>query len=94
MEQNVKRLQTLRESQAQFRSAGQVSALMVFATHYDSRIARGAYDDFQPAVPASMEAFVLGLIGFIFGGGIVHVTGHQMRRGRFRKGGAIQTTTA
>ena len=64
------------------------SALATFATHYDTRIARGAYADFEPAVPTSPEALALGLFGFVFGGGVVHVTGHQMRRRRLRRGPA------
>ena len=71
-----------------FASEGAIARLATFATHYDSRIARGAYGDFEPAIPTSPEALALGLFGFVFGGGVVHVTGHQMRRRRLRNGPA------
>ena len=89
---NVLRLQTLREAQAQFRSEGQIAGLVTFATHYDARIARGAFDEFAPAVPTSPEAFVLGAIGFLFGGGVVTMTGHQVRRSRRRRELGPETT--
>ena len=80
-----------RDAQAAFRSEGPVARLATFATHYDQRIARGAYADFEPAVPTSPEALVLGLVGFLFGGGVVHMTGHQVRRRRPRE---LSRTTA
>lgn len=84
MQDNVKRLETLRDTQATFRSEGPVARLTTFATHYDNRIARGAWSDFAPAVPVSAEAFVLGLLGFLIGGGAVHVAGRPFRRRRLR----------
>ena len=77
---DVRRLQSLRETQAEFRTEGPVARLATLVTHYDSTVARGAFSDFEPAVPASPEAFVLGLVGFLFGGGIVHMAGRPMRR--------------
>lgn len=94
MQDNVARLEALRNTQAQFRGEGAVARLMTFVTHYDSRVARGAYGDFEPAVPASPEAFVLGILGFVFGGGIVHLTGHRFRRGRLRRTPAVEETAA
>ncbi len=91
-QENVMRLENLRGAQAEFRGEGQVAALMTFVTHYDSRIAKGAFDAFAPAVPTSPEAFVLGVVGFLFGGGIVTLTGHRMRR-RLRRRERAQTTT-
>ena len=81
----------LRETQAAFRDEGAIARLATLATHYDSRIARGAYGDFQPAIPTSPEALALGLFGFVFGGGVVHVTGHQMRRRRLTRAPAGTT---
>lgn len=83
---DVGRLSRLREAQVDFRSDGPGARLATFVTHYDERIARGTYAEFKPAVPTSVEAFVLGALGFLFGGGIVHLTGHQMRRGRLQRG--------
>jgi hypothetical protein len=76
----VARLHALREQQTAFRDAGPVARLVEFATRCDARVARGTWTDFQPAVPTSPEAVVLGLIGFLIGGGAVHVAGRPFRR--------------
>ncbi len=93
MEENVQRLQTLREAQTAFRSEGPVARLGTFVTHYDQRIARGAWSDFEPAVPTSPEAFVIGLLGFLIGGGAMHVAGRPDRRRRPREVHPIQSAT-
>ena len=80
IQDTVHRLQNLREAQAQFRGDGPVGRIATLVTHYDSRIARGTLNDYQPAVPTSPEAFVLGAVGFLFGGGMVHMAGRPLRR--------------
>ena len=80
MRENIGRLGDLRATQEQFRGEGPIARLGTFATHYDSVIARGAFGDFKPALPTSPEALGLGLFGFIFGGGIVHMAGRPLRR--------------
>ena len=85
MQDDVARLANLRAAQAAFREEGPVARLATFVTHYDGRIARGAYSDFEPAVPTSPEALGLGLVGFLFGGGVVHLTSQQVRRRRPRR---------
>lgn len=82
IQDDIARLANLRETQAAFKSEGPIARIATFATHYDQRIARGAYNDFEPAVPTSPEALALGLFGFVFGGGVIHLTGHQVRRRR------------
>ena len=84
MAANVERLGLLRDAQARFGSDGPVTRLFTFATHYDGRIARGAFRDFGPAVPVSAEAFVLGLIGFLVGGSVAHLMGRPFRGRRAR----------
>jgi hypothetical protein len=80
MRDEIARLAMLREAQADFRAQAPVARLVTFATHFDQRVARGAWSDFEPAVPTSGEAFVLGLIGFLIGGGSVHVASRPFRR--------------
>ncbi len=77
---NLARLQSLREAQAQLRTDGPVSQYATLLTHFDSRIAQGALGDFSPAVPTTPQGFVFGLIGFVFGGGVVHMAGRPLRR--------------
>ena len=89
IQDDVIRLANLREAQAAFKDEGPMRQIMTFATHYDQRVARGAYNDFAPAVPTSPEALALGLFGFVFGGGVVHLTGHQVRRRRRIPAGTV-----
>ena len=84
MADDVERLGQLREAQAHLASDGPVARLLTFATHYDGRIARGAFRDFEPAVPVTAEAFVLGLVGFLVGGGLAHLVGRPFRGRRSR----------
>lgn len=86
IQDDIVRIAKLRDAQVQFRDEGAIARLMTFSTHYDGAIAKRAYSNFEPAVPTSPEALALGLLGFVFGGGVVHVTGHQMRRRRLRGG--------
>ena len=80
IEETVARLLSLRAAQDQFRSEGPMGRLGTFVTHYDSRIGHSAFVEFQPAVPTTPEGFVAGLIGFLFGGGVVHLAGRPMSR--------------
>ena len=76
----VVRLQSLVETQKDMKDAGPIGRLTTLATRYDSMVAHRALQSFQPAVPASGEALVLGVIGFVFGGGLIHLLGRPFRR--------------
>lgn len=80
MDESIARLRKLREAQETFRGEGPVARLGTFVTHYDDRIAREAFAEFKPAVPTTAEGFVAGLLGFVFGGGVVHMAGRPLRR--------------
>lgn len=86
----VVRLANLRAAQAEFRDAAPVARLATFLRHYDPRVAAGTWHDFEPAVPTSGEAFVLGVAGFLVGGGTVHALAYPLRRRRTR----VRLTTA
>ena len=92
MQDNIARRQDLRQAQTEFRQEGAIAQIGTFVTHYDSAIAKGAFGEFQPAVPTTPEAFGLGLFGFIFGGAVVHMTGRPLRR-RIRESGTEVSTT-
>ena len=74
------RLLRLKEVQQMLRNSGPAGRFVILATRYDSNIAARAFESFQPAVPVSPEAFVLGLLGFIGGGGAVHAAGYTVKR--------------
>lgn len=77
---NVARLQTLRDAQAQFRSEGPLAQYATLVSRFDSRVAQGALGDFSPAVPTTPQGFVFGFVGFVVGGGVVHLAGRPLRR--------------
>lgn len=90
MQDDVSRLQRLRQMQERFRSDGQVMRLANFVTGFDPKLARGTMRDYEPAVPTTVEALVLGGFGFVFGGGLVHLLGRPLSRRR-RKANAEAT---
>ena len=89
---NMARLDDLREAQARFRADGPVSQYATLVAHFDGRVAQGTLGDFSPAVPTTPQGFVFGLIGFVFGGGVVHAAGRPLRR-RVRREREIAGTT-
>jgi hypothetical protein len=50
-----------------------------FLTTFEPHIAERAYASYQPAVPTTADGFLAGLIGFIVGGGLIHVLGLPIR---------------
>jgi len=79
------RLTRLRETQEALDRDGPVGRITTIVTHYDPGIASHAFETFQPAIPVSPESFVLGVLGFVFGGGFVHLAAHPLGRGKARR---------
>jgi hypothetical protein len=88
MANNVARLAKLQRSAAALDNPNRFVRWQTFATTFDTRVAARAYEAFQPAVPTTADGFVAGLIGFVIGGGLVHVFAlpiryrHKLFRGR------------
>lgn len=91
MQANISRLQSLREAASELRSDAPVARIATVLTHYDRQVATGTFRDFEPAVPTSSEAFVFGVAGFVFGAGIVHISGRPLRR-RLRRPNEVPST--
>ncbi|WP_158809782.1 DUF2937 family protein [Beijerinckia sp. L45] len=89
MQELIARLQRLSETQKQMQSDGPVGRLATLATHYDEMVASRALQSFEPALPVSIEAIVLGVIGFVFGGGLIHLAGRPFRRKQGKRPRAI-----
>jgi hypothetical protein len=71
------------EKQAQdFAKAGPVGRVLVLAEDFDPKIASGAYQAYEPAVPTTSEGLIAAVIGFIFGGGLIHLIAWPLRRRR------------
>jgi hypothetical protein len=74
------------EKQAQdFAKAGPVGRVLVLAEEFDPQIAARAYQAYEPAVPTTSEGLIAGIVGFIFGGGLLHLLAWPIRRRRQRR---------
>jgi hypothetical protein len=73
------------ERQAQdFAKAGAVGRMLVLAEDFDPKIAARAYQAYEPAVPTTSEGLIAAVVGFIFGGGLIHLVAWPIRRRRRR----------
>ncbi|MBL8587051.1 MAG: DUF2937 family protein [Methylobacteriaceae bacterium] len=82
MRETIARESRLSRQQAAMREAGSFGRLAVFARDFDAGIARRAWGDFEPALPATVEGFVIGVAGFLFGGGLLRLVAAPFRRRR------------
>jgi hypothetical protein len=82
MRDTIARRDRLQRQSEGFASAGSVARLVVLAKDFDPAVARGAYQDFEPGVPVTGEGIIAGLVGFIFGGGLIHLFARPLRRRR------------
>jgi hypothetical protein len=82
MEDITARLQSLIRQRERFEQSGPIGRLKTLALEHDGRVAQGAFDDFQPAVPVTLEGLILALFGFCVGGGLIHLLGLPFHRGR------------
>jgi hypothetical protein len=91
MEQSLDRLAVLTRQRAALQQAGPFARLGILASDIDPQLASATYDDFEPAVPVTMEGAVAaggGFLAAVLGLGIAgRVTGRLTRRMR-RRGSA------
>ena len=79
------RLAGLQRQQEAFREAGPFGRLVVLARDLDPQIASRAFEDFEPAVPATMEGAVTAAGGFLtvlLGAGLFGRATRRLRRRR------------
>jgi hypothetical protein len=79
MQRIIARLAKLRRAAAAFNDPNIADKWATLVKTFDPYIAERAYETFQPAIPTSTEAFIAGIIGFVVGGGIVHLIGLPIR---------------
>jgi hypothetical protein len=61
------RYETLSRQQAELAAAGEFGRLFIFLKDFDPSIARRAAEDFEPALPATMEGAAHAAAGFVLG---------------------------
>ena len=74
------RLARLQDSQTAFAGGAPVRRLATFFADFDAGVARRAWGDFQPAVPTTVEAFVVGAAGWVLGWAATHLVVWPVRR--------------
>ena len=74
------RLARLQDAQAAFVGGAPVERLATVFVDFDASVARRAWGDFQPAVPTTVEAFVVGAAGWVLGWAATHLVVWPVRR--------------
>ncbi len=77
---NVQRLDRLERQRQSFVEAGPFSRLTLLLREGDIDLARAAYHDFEPAVPATNEGLIAALFGFLGAYGLSRLIGIPLRR--------------
>jgi hypothetical protein len=80
MAQDKVRLARLQDALAAYTDTAPVRRLVGFLESFDATIARRAWSDFQPAVPTTFEALVVGLVGLVLGWAGTHLVAWPARR--------------
>jgi Protein of unknown function (DUF2937) len=80
MRANIERLARLERQRQSFVEAGPFSRLTLLLSEGDIDLARAAYREFEPAVPATNEGLVAALLGFVLGYGLSRLIGVPLRR--------------
>ncbi len=79
MKRILARLAKLRRGAAAFNDPNVAGRWVTLLRTFDPYIAERTYQTFQPAIPATPEGFVAGIVGFLVGGGIVYGVGLPIR---------------
>ena len=67
----IARYEDLAEQRARFELASPVMRPVVMLTDPDETVVRGAWTDYEPAVPVTTEGFIWAALGFFLAGGLV-----------------------
>jgi hypothetical protein len=80
MRANIERLERLERHRQAFVEAGPFQRLVVMVRDADIDLMRAAYQDFEPALPATQEGVVAAGAGFLGGWGLTLLIGGMFRR--------------
>lgn len=80
MSRTIARHDRLSQNYANLREADAFSRLTQIHRLGDSQIIQGAWDDFQPAIPLSLESAILLVGGYVIGYGALAGSGTALRR--------------
>jgi hypothetical protein len=80
MRANLQRLDRLERQRQNFAEAGPFSRLTLLVREGDIDLARAAYRDFEPALPATNEGLIAALFGFLGAYALSRLIGLPLRR--------------
>jgi Protein of unknown function (DUF2937) len=81
---DIGRAERLQRQQDALRSAGPLTRLAAMTENFDAPTVRRALGEYEPAVPVTIEALVIGAIGLAVGWGATHLLAWPVRRRRAR----------
>jgi hypothetical protein len=86
--EDISRAQRLSRQQQAFADSGPVNRLVALAQNFDPATLAQAWRDFEPALPVTTEAFIIGGAGLIVGWSLTHIVAWPIRkRWRAQRGG-------
>jgi len=88
MTTTIGRYERLERQRNDLETSGPVFRMVAFARDFDSEVAEGAYEDFEPAIPITIEGILAAVVGFfagIFGAGAVRGVNNWRRARRARE---------
>jgi hypothetical protein len=102
IQNDIGRLDRLKIALAAFKDSGAWRRLAALAKGFDQTTAKQTWDDFEPAIPTTLEACAVGLFGLIWGWAATHLftwpIRHHLRRRRERRrspfGGEVEEGSA
>jgi hypothetical protein len=96
MNEDIDRAGRLSRQREAFNQAGPVERLAALAEDFDAPTLAEAWRDFEPALPVTSEAFVIGGAALVLGWSLTHIVAWPIRRrwrlrgeGRYRRTRAI-----
>jgi hypothetical protein len=87
VDEDIDRAGRLSRQKQAFRDAGPVTRLLALAENFDATTLSQAWRDFEPALPVTGEAFVIGGAALLFGWGLTHVIAWPIRKRWRARGG-------
>jgi hypothetical protein len=85
MRDAIMRRDRLARQSGDFAKAGPVGRMLVLAEDFDPTVAARAYQAYEPAVPTTSEGLIAAVLGFVLGGGLIHLIAWPIRRRRLRR---------
>jgi len=80
IDQDIDRAGRLARQRQAFADAGPVARVASFAQNFDATTLSQAWRDFEPAVPVTTEAFVIGGVALVVGWSLTHIVAWPIRR--------------